>query len=37
MQEGLKTVLDAIAERDTAKAIDVCRSDQIVDDLYTCI
>ena len=37
VQEELKTVLDAIAERDTGKAIEVWRSDQMVDDLYTSI
>jgi len=37
VQEELKTVIDAIAERDTDKAIEVWRSDQMVDDLYTSI
>jgi phosphate transport system protein len=37
VQEGLKTVIDSLAERDTDKAIEVWRSDQMVDDLYTAI
>jgi phosphate transport system protein len=37
VQEGLKMVIDAIGERDTEKAIQVWRSDQMVDDVYTAI
>ncbi len=37
VQEELKTVIDALAERDTDKAVEVWRSDQMVDDLYTAI
>lgn len=37
VQEGLKNVIDAIGERDTEKAVQVWRSDQMVDDLYTAI
>ncbi len=37
VQEELKTVIDAIAERDADKAVRVWRSDQMVDDLYTAI
>ncbi len=35
VQEGLKTVIDAVAERDPEKAMEVWRSDQMIDDLYT--
>ncbi len=37
VQEELKNILDAIAERDAAKAMEVWRSDQVVDDLYNSI
>ncbi|MEO8713741.1 MAG: phosphate signaling complex protein PhoU [Acetobacteraceae bacterium] len=37
VQAGLKNVIDAIGERDPEKAIEVWRSDQIIDDLYTSI
>ncbi|MEO9188401.1 MAG: phosphate signaling complex protein PhoU [Acetobacteraceae bacterium] len=37
VQAGLKMVIDAIAERDPEKAIEVWRSDQMIDDLYTSI
>jgi phosphate transport system protein len=37
VQEQLKTIIDAITERDADKAVEVWRSDQIIDDLYTAI
>ncbi len=37
VQEHLKTIIDAIGESDTDKAIEVWRSDQIVDDMYNAI
>ena len=37
VQEALKMVIDAIAEQDTDKAVQVWRSDQMIDDLYTAI
>jgi len=37
VQEHLKTIIDAIGESDADKAIEVWRSDQIVDDMYNAI
>ena len=37
VQEHLKTIIDAIGESNADKAIEVWRSDQIVDDLYNAI
>ena len=37
VQENLKLTIDAIGESDTEKAIQVWRSDQAIDDLYTAI
>ena len=37
VQAGLKNVIDSIAERDPDKAVEVWRSDQMIDDLYTAI
>jgi phosphate transport system protein len=37
VQEHLKTIIDAIGESDPDKAIEVWRSDQIVDDMYNAI
>ncbi len=37
VQAGLKNVIDAIAERDPEKAVEVWRSDQMIDDLYNTI
>ncbi len=37
VQEQLKTIIDAIGDGDTEKAISVWRSDEIVDDLYNAI
>ncbi len=37
VQASLKNVIDAIGERDPEKAIEVWRSDQMIDDLYTSI
>jgi phosphate transport system protein len=37
VQEHLKTIIDAIGEADADKAIEVWRSDQIVDDMYNAI
>ncbi|HEY1934674.1 MAG TPA: phosphate signaling complex protein PhoU [Acetobacteraceae bacterium] len=37
VQEHLKTIIDAIADNDADKAVDVWRSDQIVDDMYNAI
>ena len=37
VQEGLKTVIDALAESDAEKAAGVWRSDRMIDDLYTTI
>ncbi len=37
VQEHLKTIIDAIGEGDADKAIEVWRSDQIVDDMYNAI
>jgi phosphate transport system protein len=37
VQEHLKTIIDAIGERDPDKAIQVWRSDQVVDDMYNAI
>ena len=37
VQEQLKLIIDAIGSNDTAKAIEVWRSDRVVDDLYTAL
>jgi phosphate transport system protein len=37
VQQHLKTIIDAIAESDAEKAVEVWRSDQIVDDMYNAI
>jgi len=37
VQEHLKTIIDAIGENDAEKAVEVWRSDQIVDDMYNAI
>lgn len=37
VQEHLKTIIDAIGESDADKAVEVWRSDQIVDDMYNAI
>jgi phosphate transport system protein len=37
VQEHLKTIIDAIGENDADKAIEVWRSDQVVDDMYNAI
>ncbi len=37
VQEHLKTIIDAIGEGDTDKAIEVWRSDEVVDDMYNAI
>jgi phosphate transport system protein len=37
VQENLKTIMDAVGERDADKAIEVWRSDQAIDDLYNTI
>jgi phosphate transport system protein len=37
VQQNLKTIVDALGENDTAKALEVWRSDQAIDDVYTAI
>jgi phosphate transport system protein len=37
VQDHLKTIIDAVGDNDTDKAIEVWRSDQMVDDLYNAI
>ncbi len=37
VQENLKTVIDAASQNDPQKAIEVWRSDRMIDDLYTAI
>ena len=37
VQENLKTIIDAVGERDAEKAVEVWRSDQAVDDIYNTI
>ena len=37
VQDHLKTIVDAIGDNDTDKAVEVWRSDQMVDDLYNAI
>ena len=37
VQEHLKTIIDAIGESDADKAMEVWRSDQVVDDMYNAI
>jgi phosphate transport system protein len=37
VQQNLKTVIDAASENDPEKAIEVWRSDRLIDDLYTAI
>ena len=37
VQEHLKTIIDAIGESDADKAVEVWRSDQVVDDMYNAI
>ena len=37
VQEGLKTIIDAIGESDTDKAIEVWRSDEEIDNVYNAI
>jgi phosphate transport system protein len=37
VQENLKTIIDAVGEGDAQKAVEVWRSDQVVDDIYNTI
>jgi phosphate transport system protein len=37
VQEQLKTIIDALSESDTEKAIEVWRSDRVVDDIYNAL
>lgn len=37
VQQQLKSIIDAIGESDAEKAVEVWRSDQVVDDIYTAI
>jgi phosphate transport system protein len=37
VQDHLKTIIDAVGDNDTDKAVEVWRSDQMVDDLYNAI
>jgi phosphate transport system protein len=37
VQEHLKTIIDAVGENDADKAVEVWRSDQVVDDMYNAI
>jgi phosphate transport system protein len=37
VQEGLKTVMDAVGEHDADKAVEVWRSDQAIDDIYNAL
>jgi phosphate transport system protein len=37
VQDHLKTIIDALGDNDAAKAVEVWRSDQMVDDLYNVI
>ena len=37
VQEQLKSIIDALNSNDTAKAIEVWRSDQVVDDIYNAL
>ena len=37
VQENLKMIIDAVGERDTERAVEVWRSDQMVDDLYNTV
>ena len=37
VQEQLKSIIDALSSNDTAKAIEVWRSDQVVDDIYNAL
>jgi phosphate transport system protein len=37
VQEQLKTIIDAIGSSDTAKAVEVWRSDRVVDDIYNAL
>jgi phosphate transport system protein len=37
VQEGLKTVIDAIGEGDTDKALQVWRSDEVIDEIYNAL
>jgi phosphate transport system protein len=37
VQEQLKSIIDALGSNDTAKAIEVWRSDQVVDDIYNAL
>jgi len=37
VQEHLKTIIDAIGDSDAEKAVEVWRSDQVVDDMYNAI
>ena len=37
VQEGLKSIIDAIGESDTAKALQVWRSDEAIDEIYNAL
>jgi phosphate transport system protein len=37
VQEGLKSIIDAIGDNDTAKALEVWRSDEVIDDIYNAL
>jgi phosphate transport system protein len=37
VQENLKTIIDAIGEGDTAKALQVWRSDEVIDEIYNAL
>ena len=37
VQGQLKSIIDALGDNDAAKAVEVCRSDQVVDDIYNAI
>jgi phosphate transport system protein len=37
VQENLKTVIDAVGEGDTAKALQVWRSDEVIDEIYNAL
>ena len=37
MQENLKNVIDAVGESDTDRALDVWRSDAVIDDIYNAL
>jgi phosphate transport system protein len=37
VQENLKSIIDAVGEGDTEKALEVWRSDQVIDDIYNAL